>query len=87
MTETFATQLTTDSTVDVLSVANVEENRNLQENIRAFCVECRDIFNDLPAEPAQIEPFNLVEMESTTVSGKESEFRQSSKSLQSEYVQ
>ena len=34
---------------------------NLQENIRTLCTEFKDTFsNELPAEPAKIEPFNLV---------------------------
>ena len=59
--ETFAPWLTSDSTVDVLSLINVKGDSNLQENIRTLCTELKDIFsNELPAEPAKIEPFNLV---------------------------
>ena len=68
--DTFAPWLTSDSTVDVLSLINMKGDSNLQENIRTLCTEFKDIFsNELPAEPAKIEPFNLVvetEMESTS---------------------
>ena len=38
-----------------------KSDNNLQENIRTLCTEFKDIFsNELPAEPAKIEPFNLV---------------------------
>ena len=59
--ETFAPWLTSDSTVDVLSLINIRGDSNLQENIRTLCTELKDIFsNELPAESAKIEPFNLV---------------------------
>ena len=59
--DTFAPWLTSDSTVDVLSLININGDSNLQENIRTLCTEFKDIFsNELPAEPAEIEPFNLV---------------------------
>ena len=59
--DTFAPCLTSDSTVDVLSLINIKGDSNLQENIRTLCTEFMDIFsNELPAEPAKIEPFNLV---------------------------
>ena len=49
------------STVDVLSLINIKGDSNLQENIRTLCTELKDIFsNELPAEPAKIEPSNLV---------------------------
>ena len=57
----FAPWLTSDSTVDVLSLTKIKGYNNLQENIRTLCTEFKDIFsNVLPAEPAKIEPFNLV---------------------------
>ena len=59
--DNFAPWLTSDSTVDVLSLINIKGDSNLQENIRTLCTEFKDIFsNELPAEPAEIEPFNLV---------------------------
>ena len=57
---TFAPWLTSDSTVDVLFLINIKGDSNLQENIRTLSTEFKDIFsNELPAEPAKIEPFNL----------------------------
>ena len=59
--DTFAPWLTSDSTVDVLSLINIKGDSNLRENIRTLCTEFKDIFsNELPAEPAKIKPFNLV---------------------------
>ena len=59
--DTFAPWLTSDSSVDVLFLVNIKGDSNLQENIRTLCTEFKDIFsNELPAEPAKIEPFNLV---------------------------
>ena len=53
--------MTPDSTVDVLSLINIKGDSNLQENIRTLCTEFKNIFSyELPAEPAKIEPFNLV---------------------------
>ena len=53
--------MTSDSTVDALSLTNIKGDSNLQENIRTLCTEFKDIFsNELPAEPAKIAPFNLV---------------------------
>ena len=54
--DTFAPWLTSDSTVDVLSLINIKSDNNLQENIRTLCTEFKDTFsNELPAEPAKIE--------------------------------
>ena len=51
--DTFAPWLTSDSTVDVLSLINIKGDSNLQEKIRTLCTEFKDIFsNELPAEPA-----------------------------------
>ena len=59
--DTFAPWLTSDSTVDVLSLINLKGDSNLQENILTLCTEFKDIFsNELPAEPAKIGSFNLV---------------------------
>ena len=53
--------MTSDSTVDVLSLIDIKGDNNLQENIRTLCTEFKDIFsNELPAEPAKIESLNLV---------------------------
>ena len=53
--------LTSDSTVDVLTLISIKGDSNLQENIRTLWTEFKEIFsNELPAEPAKIEPFNLV---------------------------
>ena len=58
--EKVAPWLTSDSTVDVLSLINIKGDSNLQENIRTLCTEFKNIFsNELPVEPAKIEPFNL----------------------------
>ena len=59
--DTFAPWLTSDSTLDVLSLINIKGDSNLQENVRLFSTEFKDICShELPAEPAKIEPFNLV---------------------------
>ena len=59
--DTFAPWLTSDSTVDVLSLINIKGDNNPQENIRTLCTEFKDIFSkELPVEPAKMEPFNLV---------------------------
>ena len=59
--ENFAPWLTSDSTVDVLTLISIKGDSNLQENIRTLWTEFNEIFsNELPAEPAKIEPFNLV---------------------------
>ena len=61
--DTFAPWLTSDSTVDVLSLIIMKGHNNLQENIRTLCTEFRDIFSiELPAGPAKIEPFDLVSL-------------------------
>ena len=63
--DTFAPWLTSDSTVDVMSLINIKGGNNLQGNIRTLCTEFKDIFsNELPAEPAKISGGNR-EMDST----------------------
>ena len=50
-----------DSTLDVLLLTNIKGDDNLQENTCTLRTECKDIFsNELPAEPAKIEAFNLL---------------------------
>ena len=59
--DAFASWLTSDSTVDVLSLINIKGDSNLQENMSTFYTQFKDIFsNELAAEPAEIEFFILV---------------------------
>ena len=47
--------------MDILSLIHLSGNEDLQSQLRTLCTEFADIFsNELPKEPADVPPFNLI---------------------------
>ena len=60
-TDTFKPWSTPDSDTDILSLIHLSGDEDLQSRLRTLCTEFADIFsNELPKEPADIPPFNLI---------------------------
>ena len=60
-TKTVKPWSTTSSDTDILSLIHLSGDEDLQSRLRTLCTEFADIFsNDLPKEPADIPPFNLI---------------------------
>ena len=60
-TETVKPWSTTFSDTDILSLKHLSGDEDLQSRLRTLCTEFADIFsNDLPKDPADISPFNLI---------------------------
>ena len=60
-TDTFKPSSTPSSDTDILSLIHFSGDENLQSRLSTLCTEFSDIFsNDLPKEPANIPPFNLI---------------------------
>ena len=60
-TDTFKPWSTPSSNTDILSLIYLSGDEDLQFRLRTLCTEFSDIFsNDLPKEPANIPPFNLI---------------------------
>ena len=60
-TDTFKPWSSPSSDTDILSLIHFSGDENLQSRLRTLCTEFSDIFsNDLPKEPANIPPFNLI---------------------------
>ena len=60
-TDTFKPWSTTSSDTDILSLIHLSGDEDLQSRLRTLCTEFADIFsNDLPKDPADIPPFNLI---------------------------
>ena len=60
-TDSFKPWSTTYSDTDILSLMHLLGDEDLQSRLRTFCTEFADIFsNELPMEPADIPPFNLI---------------------------
>ena len=59
--DTFKPWSTPSSNTDILSLIHFSGDEDLQSRLRTLCTEFLDIFsNDLPKEPANIPPFNLI---------------------------
>ena len=59
--DTFKPWSTSYSDTDILSLIHLSGDEDLQSRLRTLCTELADIFsNDLPKEPADIPPFNLI---------------------------
>ena len=60
-TDTFKPWSTPSSNTDTLYLIHFSGDEDLQSRLRTFCTLFLDIFsNDLPKEPANIPPFNLI---------------------------
>ena len=60
-TDTFKPWSAPSSNTDTLSLIHFSGDEDLQSRLRTLCIEFSDIFsNDLPKEPANIPPFNLI---------------------------
>ena len=60
-TDTFKPWSTIYSDTDILSLIHLSRDEDLQSRLRTLCTEFSDIFsNELPKEPADIPPFNLI---------------------------
>ena len=60
-TDTFKPLSTTSSDTDIISLIHLSGDEDLQSRLRTLCTEFADIFsNDLPKNPADILPFNLI---------------------------
>ena len=60
-TDTFKPWSSPSSNTDILSLIHFSRDEDLQSRLRTLCTEFSDIFsNDLPKEPANIPPFNLI---------------------------
>ena len=60
-TDTFKPWSSPSSNTDILSLIHFSGDEDLQSRLRTLCTEFADIFsNDLPKEPANISPFNLI---------------------------
>ena len=60
-TDTFGPWSSPSSNTDILSLIHFSGDEDLQSRLRTLCTEFSDIFsNDLPNEPANIPPFNLI---------------------------
>ena len=60
-TDTFKPWSTPSSNTDILSLIRFSGDEDLQSRLRTLCTEFSDVFsNDLPKEPANIPPFNLI---------------------------
>ena len=60
-TDTFRPWSTSYSDTDILSLIHFSGDEDRQYRLRTLCTEFADIFsNDLPKEPANISPFNLI---------------------------
>ena len=60
-TDTFKPWSTSYSDTDILSLIHLSGDEDLRSRLRTLCTEVADIFsNELPKEPADIPPFNLI---------------------------
>ena len=60
-TDTFKPWSTPSSNTDILSLIHLSGDEDLQYRLRTLCTEFSDTFsNELPKEPANIPPFNLI---------------------------
>ena len=60
-TDTFKPWSSPSSDTDILSLIHFSGDEDLQSRLRTLCTEFADIFsNELPKEPANIPPFNLI---------------------------
>ena len=60
-TDTFKPWSSPSSNTEILSLIHFSGDEDLQSRLRTLCTEFSDIFsNDLPKEPANIPPFNLI---------------------------
>ena len=60
-TDTFKPWSSSSSNTDILSLIHFSGDEDLQSRLRTLCTEFSDIFsNELPKEPANIPPFNLI---------------------------
>ena len=60
-TDTFKPWSTPSSDTDILSLIHLSGDEDLQSRLRTLCTEFADTFsNDLPKDPADISPFNLI---------------------------
>ena len=60
-TDTFKPWSTRSSNTDIPSLIHFSGDEDLQSRLRTLCTEFADIFsNELPKEPANIPPFNLI---------------------------
>ena len=60
-TDTFKPWSSPSSNNDILSLIHFSGDMDLQSRLRTLCTDFSDIFsNDLPKEPANIPPFNLI---------------------------
>ena len=60
-TDTFKPWSSRSSNTDILSLIHFSGDEDLQSRLRTLCSEFSDIFSkDLPKEPANIPPFNLI---------------------------
>ena len=60
-TDTFKPLSTTSSNTDILYLIHLSGDEDLQSRLRTLCMEFADIFsNELPKNPADILPFNLI---------------------------
>ena len=59
--DTFKPWSSPSSNTDILSLIHFSGDEDLQSRFRTLCTEFSDIFgNDLPKDPANIPPFNLI---------------------------
>ena len=59
--DTFKPWSSPSSNTDILSFIHFIGDEDLQSRLRTLCTEFADIFsNELPKEPADIPPFNLI---------------------------